>query len=499
MAAVSLWTRPLTQMQLLLLCAAALTLHILPLLMADHPFLDDYARQQLARNDWMEVGRPLMVVVFAALSFSSGAINLYPLPLLLALLVTAMALARLVRQWFALPTLSGVLVVLPLWFQPYFLQNLSYQYDGATMALSLAAVIWAITTDYECWRYWLGGTLLVAAAAALYQPGMNVFVGLCGLEVMRRVMDDGKAGDVYGYAAKRFGQLLMAVTLFYVSSAWMVAGTRANLLALDGRWLTEVQLRLRATFETVGLLITPGNAWLFIALLIGALLMLSRSVFKVWQRPLGMGERLALLAALLMPIVVVPLCVPGLILLLTTFEPWARALMGLGVLLTLLLYLGHVAMAPWPRLQLLILTIPLLFMLSFSYAYGRVMVLQKELNLANAQALAQDLSKPPFKGARHYYVLDFWLERPWIPAAAGTLKRMPAMAWIFINHYVVLPEMLPLVGVDDLHTFYSSPPLNRQQVLAQSPTPLLCSRLYDLHRLNDDVYVLIKHPEGYGQ
>jgi len=486
-------------MQVWLICVAALALHILPLLMADHPFLDDYARQQLARNDWTDVGRPLMVVVFAALSFASGAVNLYPLPLLLAALLTALALARLVRHWFPVPTLSGVLVVLPLWFQPYFLQNLSYQYDGATMALSLAAVVWTITADTQCWRYLLGGVLLIAAAAALYQPSMNVFVGLCCLEIMRRVMDDGRAVVVYRYATARFCQLLVAVVLYYASSAWMAESARSAMLALDGQWLAEMQLRLRATSVVVGLLITPGNAWLFVGLLLCALLMLSRALQSVWQRSIGMPERLSLMAALLLPVVLILLCVPGLILFLAHFEQSVRVLMGLGVLLTLLLYLSHGALAQWPRLRLLVLAVPLLFMLSFSFAYGRVMALQKELHQANAQALAQDLSRPLLNGARHYYVLDFWLRRPWIPAAEGTLKSMPAMARIHAYNYVVLPEMLPRVGIDDLHTFYRPPPLDRQQVLAQGSMPLVSSRLYDIYRVGDDVYVLVKAPEGYGQ
>ncbi|MFZ5936104.1 hypothetical protein ACOKS3_14860 [Pseudomonas sp. HS6-2] len=87
------WDKPLTPVQLWLLCCAALLLHALRLLMADVPFL-------------------------------------------------GYALVRLLRYWFETPSLSCVLLVLPLWFQPYFLQNLSYQYDGASMALSLAAAAW---------------------------------------------------------------------------------------------------------------------------------------------------------------------------------------------------------------------------------------------------------------------------------------------------------------------------------------------------------------------
>lgn len=36
-------------------------------------------------------------------------------------------------------------MLLPLWYNPFFLQNLSYQYDGPIMVLSVVAVIYAIT------------------------------------------------------------------------------------------------------------------------------------------------------------------------------------------------------------------------------------------------------------------------------------------------------------------------------------------------------------------
>ena len=491
------WDKPLTPARLWLLCCAALLLHVVPLLMADMPFLDDLAREHLARNDWMDVGRPLMVVMFAALGFSPGAVNLYPLPLLLAVVVTGHALARLLRCWFEFPTFSSMLLVLPLWFQPYFLQNLSYQYDGASMTLSLAAAVWAITLGSQGLRGGLCGALLVAAGAALYQPSVNVFAGLCALEVMRRVIEGDRGAVVCRLAAVRAGQCVLGVLLYYASCAWLVTSTRAGMLPLDGRWLAEVVARLRTTAEVVGLLITPGNAWLFALVLLCAALAWLRELQRVWQRPAATGERLGLMAAWLMAVVLVVLCVPGFILLLREFEQSVRVLMGLGVLLVLLNVLVHRALASWPRLRLLALFVPLLFMLSFSFAYGRVLVLQKTLHQSIAQMLAHDLLS--LGAAEHCYVLGYWLKRPWIPAAAGTLQAMPAMARIHAYNYLVLPEMLPRVGIDDLHTFYQPPPLNRQQVLAASPTPQLSNRFYDIHRVGDDAYVLVKPPEGYGQ
>jgi hypothetical protein len=51
--------------------------------------------------------------------------------------------------------------------------------------------------------------------------------------------------------------------------------------------------------------------------------------------------------------------------------------MGFAVLLVLMCYLAHLALAPLHERLPLLLVVPLLAMLSLSFAYGRVLVLQK--------------------------------------------------------------------------------------------------------------------------
>lgn len=71
-------SRQLTQGQLWLIFSALLCIHVMPLLLADLPYLDDYWRQQLAANDWVTLGRPLAAALFAGLGFGPGAPDLYP-------------------------------------------------------------------------------------------------------------------------------------------------------------------------------------------------------------------------------------------------------------------------------------------------------------------------------------------------------------------------------------------------------------------------------------
>lgn len=497
---MSTWNEKLTGKQAWLLCSAVLLLHVIPLLMADMPVLDDQTRQYGASNDWLQVGRPLVVVLNAVLGFGPAAVNIYPLPLLLAVLVTGHALAHLVQYWFQVPTFSAVLVVLPVWLQPFFLQNLSYQYDGAAMGLALACGAWAVTLGCERLRHWLGGVVLLAACAALYQPGLSVVAGLFGIDVMRRVMEGNSIWLVTRFAALRLCQLLAGVSAFYVSCAWLVQSQkRASFLRLDGQWLGELYRRLAETAGIVDLLATPWIYWLYLGLALLALIGLRCEMVALWRRPAGYLERLGLTLLLLGVIPFVAASTAGVTLFLAEFSADVRTLMGLGAALVLLLYLVHGALRALPRVRLVVLCVALLPMLSLSFAYGRVLVAQKALHQSIATSLAYDLSsRPALAAAEHYYISGFWQSGLWVPAAAGTLQHMPVIERFDPSWYVVLPEMLPQVGVDYFGVFYQAPPLNREQVHERSPVPLVTHRLYDIHLVGDDAYVLIKLPSGTG-
>ncbi|MFT0868518.1 glucosyltransferase domain-containing protein [Pseudomonas sp. CAM1A] len=499
MSAPLSWNRALTHSQVWLLCSAAMMLHILPLLMADHPFLDDFSRQHLASSGWVALGRPLTSLLYSGLGFASGAVNIYPLPLLMAVVISGYALAHLIRYWFTTPTFSSLFVVLPLWLQPFFLQNLSYQYDGAAMALSMAASVGAIALGVQRWRAWCGGTLLVLVAAGFYQVSINLFAGLCCIEVVRRIIDGSGVRQIWQLMWLRFSQLVVGCLLYYATCAWMIEGFyTSGLLPFDERWLGQVLQRLGTVTETVGLLMTPALQGLAIALVGVATWQLVIVLRRVQQRASSRVECVGLWMILLGMIVVALALIPGLVLFLERFQGEVRVMMGLGSVIVMLLLFVHGALARAPRMQLLVLAVPLVFMLSFSFAYGRVMVLQKALHQSVSQGLVRDLAPyadlAPFK---HVYLIDFWLKKPWIPGAEGTLRAMPAVSALFPNSYLVLPEMLPLVGIDDFRLFFDKPPLSRRQVMAISPLALVRSQFYDIHQVGNDAYVLMKAPAGF--
>lgn len=492
MSTLSAWDRHLSYRQVQLLCLLALGLHLIPLLLADYPYMDDSWRGHLAGNAWAVEGRVMNDLFYGALGFGDGAPNLFPLPLLLAGTAAALALARLVRHYFVAPTASAVLVVLPLWYQPFFLQNLSYQYDGPTMALALAACVLAITLEPGSWRQILCGALLVAVALAFYQISLNVFAGLCGVEVMRQVMLSKRCGQVWRHALGRLGQALGGCALYGLTAYQLMTPLRQGLLPVEGPWPFITVARLEVIGERVGLLFTPGTTWCCLVLIALAIVALARHLWRVLDGQGSVGARVGLCLALLVPIPVILLLIPGITLVFADFNDGARTLMGLGVLMLLVLLLAHEALSEiHPRLGWL-LVIPLLCMLSFAFAYGRVLIVQKTLHQAVTFALAHDISaQPSLASARRYYVLGIDSGGQWLPAASGSFKAMPALRYVLNINYLLLPEMMPRVG---LSNFGSHPPLDRRQVLARSPQPVVRGKFYDIHGVGDTVYVLMKKP-----
>lgn len=492
----TVWPRPLTNLQVGALCLLALTVHTLPLVLADYAYAEDIWRAQLAERQmeqiasWGGQGRILVDAFYTLLSFGMGTPSLFPLPLLIALPVTAWAMQAWVRHSFSVPDVTAVLVVLALWFQPLFLQNLSYQFEGPVMGLAIAACLFAVSLQPVRWRGFLLGMLLVAVALSIYQVLVNVFVGLCAIEVVRQVLAGSSLSRVWRTMLGRVGQLAGGCALHLLTAHQLIRmPEREVLLKVDSHWPGEMLHRLQLTADKVSLLLTPGSAVVLIGLAVLALLGLGLGMYQVARCDEPLADRLAKLALLLLAIVGTVLLVPGMALIFESFNDTARMFMGLGPMLMLLCLLAYHLLERRDRRLGWLLVLPLMFMLSFSYAYGRVLVAQKELDRAVASSIAQAITQQPeLRKLRAIHMLGGWNGGYWLPAAEGTFEVMPALRYVLNVRYLVLPEMMPRVGL----TNFGPGELTREQVLEKSPVALAEGTLFTIHRVGDEGYVLIK-------
>jgi len=471
--------------------AVATLVYILPLILADYLYIDDNWRSQAAGTAWEYQGRLLSELFYKVLSFTSGAPDLFPLPLLLATLAMALALTSLTLHYYKSPDLSCCLVLLPVWYSPFFLQNLSYQYDGPVMTLSVVAVIYAITfkSRYATLRIAVPGAL-IAAALAFYQLSINVFFGLCCIEFVRGINDKKPLARLTRLVGGKAAQVGLGLAIYYLTAYQLMTHERMEMIPFNADGLFLVQGNARVLMEKIALLFHGGMyvfAWAIVLLASGGGALLGwRLILR--EEPVVHKIILGGLGVLAVPALIV--LVSGAALLFRSFNEGARTLMGFAVLLVFLFYLSHQLLtAMHPRLGLL-LAIPLLSLLALSYAYGRVLNVQKEFGLNAEFNLAYDIvSNPRLREAKRIYMAINY-SNSWLLGARGTLERLPVLNYILNINFYMLSENLRRVGITNVVTERER--RNATLVGYRGYTPVVDSKFYNIYLVGDYGFIVMK-------
>jgi hypothetical protein len=487
MKASAFLQRELSHRQALLFFLLATALYVLPLILADFPYIDDNWRTLAAGNAWAGQGRLFADWFYQALTFTGAAPNVYPLPLLLAVVAMSLALTRLTFHYFAEPTLACCLVPLPLWYNPFLLQNLSYQYDGPIMALSMVAVICAITFEGASRvQRWLVPAALLALAIGLYQISFNVFLSLCCVELLRAVHQQSRWPDTLRMLGWKLAQAVLGILIYSVTAyPFMETLRKTDLLNLDANPLLQVGINFARVLEKVALLFHGGYSWVFAALVLCAI---AGSVRLVQCRPHRWPD--LLLCLLTLP--VLALLVPGITLLFRDFNEGARTLMGFGVLLLGLFYLAHIALASGHRRLPLLLIIPLLATLSLSFAYGRILNLQKTFASSALYSLSHDITAHrELREAKRIYLSVSYSDR-WLASATGSFKQLPVLHYLLNVDYFVLAENLPAAGITNVVAERER--RNATRVGYQGFPALVDSLYYRIYLIGDYAFIVMKEP-----
>ncbi|CAI8985251.1 glucosyltransferase domain-containing protein [Pseudomonas sp. IT-P395] len=478
--------RELGRRQVLLFFVLATGLYVLPLILADFPYIDDNWRALAAGNAWAGYGRLFADWLYQALTFTGAAPDVFPLPLLLATLAMSLALTRLTFHYFVEPTLACCLVPLPLWYNPFLLQNLSYQYDGPSMALSLVAMIYAITFHGATRvQRWLIPALLIALGTGLYQISVNVFLGLCCVELLRALHRQVSWTEVWLLLGGKLAQLGLGIAIYGVTAyPFMTAGRYSERLDGAGHPFLQIGTNMGRVLEKTALLFHGGYLWVFAALVLCAFLGLAR---------LGRPDRRASHVILgLTVFAVLVLLVPGITLLFRDFNEGARTLMGFGVLLVCLFYLSRLALAAHNRWLPLLLIIPLLATLSLSFAYGRVLSMQKTFATAALYSLGHDIAThSELREAKRIYLSINYSDR-WLASAEGSFRQLPVLRYLLNVDYYMLAENLPSVGITNVVAERER--RNATHVGYLQYPALVESLYYRIYLLGDYGFIVMKEP-----
>ena len=159
---------------------------LLPVIMFVHLYIDDYSRSFSGHFGWDVVGRPLADIVFYVVNYGHPSVAVSPLYTLLSVFIYSLSGLLMVRAYGHRTPLWSALAVLPLFAQPYGLENLSYGFDSVLMSLSVVlAIISAILIQKSATGLSLvGGFLLLEASLCMYQPGTSGFIPVAGFLII---------------------------------------------------------------------------------------------------------------------------------------------------------------------------------------------------------------------------------------------------------------------------------------------------------------------------
>lgn len=159
------------------LFAVYFLLILLPILLADRPWNDDLARAASGSFGWNNNGRHLANYLMKVLALGSSRLfDLSPLPQLLAIGLLSLTGALMARRFAIESPIAATLIALPLGAQPFFLENLAFQFDAGIMALAMLMALWPILRPRSGITGFLLGGLALLACLLLYQPAINVFL-----------------------------------------------------------------------------------------------------------------------------------------------------------------------------------------------------------------------------------------------------------------------------------------------------------------------------------
>jgi len=134
----------------------------------------------------------------------------------------------------------------------------------------------------------------------------------------------------------------------------------------------------------------------------------------------------------------------------------------------------------------------LLAMLSLSYAYGRVLTVQKTFAASALASLQHDIaSHRQLREAKRIYLSVTYSDH-WLRGAAGSFKQMPVLHYLLNIDFFVLAENLPGVGITNVVA--EKERRNATRVGYQGYPALVDSQFYRIYLTGDYGFIVMKEP-----
>ncbi|MCT8467739.1 glucosyltransferase domain-containing protein [Chromohalobacter canadensis] len=470
-----------------------LVLATYPIVAADRLYLDDIWRSMYGEPGWTSNARPLADIVMLALNQGSRVVELAPLPLWLGLAGVATMLVALRQAFVEFSDGHAWLAMSLLVLQPFFLQNLSYQFDALPMALavSCAGLALAVGMRASPGKGIVLSAIGLFASLCFYQAAVSVYFVLLAFHALLSLTTNGTL-----QWRRHVGLLATgAVTLlgYKLISGWWLAGgyslSHSQMAAPAALPMHIVDNTL--TFWRYAARTLAGAPWWGLsATVLIALTGLTLGALRPSQakRPLAWPWRLLIMLIILL---LLPLGALGIMAALEDPLWRPRTFIGFGALCagSLFCAVATCEYYGWRRLGVSMLVLVLGGATVIAYAYGNAQSSQKSFEESVSRQLVDDLRRLEAEGA-----LVVFGTLPLSTSADNTVHAFPVLKELvgsyLDNDYWWGYQNLYRLGLPQRYEFNGDQAL--RDAFADHCTtlePLLKRGWYTLYQWQDAIFV----------
>lgn len=265
-------------------------IYTFPLLTHQSFFVDDLGRSLYGGLGWSGNGRPLSDFIFYIINFGTPIIDASPLPLMLGIVILALALSCIREKLFGDDYITASLCFMMILANPFFIENLSYRYDSLTMCMSVAI---SIISSYVAYQYKpiniIISSILTIAFLSLYQAALNTYAIFLLAFIISDVVKKNSISNITKNTASSVAGLIVGYFAYsYFIAKRLVTGSynieHSKIIEINSSLFEGIISNVLSFYRMFSTILNGDNYLIYYSLFFALIISLIVIVLKVIKR-----------------------------------------------------------------------------------------------------------------------------------------------------------------------------------------------------------------------
>ncbi|EJW2020592.1 glucosyltransferase domain-containing protein [Salmonella enterica] len=265
-------------------------IYTFPLLTHQSFFVDDLGRSLYGGLGWSGNGRPLSDFIFYIINFGIPIIDASPLPLMLGIVILALALSCVREKLFGDDYITASLCFMMILANPFFIENLSYRYDSLTMCMSVAI---SIISSYVAYQYKpiniIISSILTIAFLSLYQAALNTYAIFLLAFIISDVVKKYSLSNIIKNALSSVAALMVGYFIYsFFIAKKLVTGTynieHSKIIEINSSLIEVLTSNVLSFYRMFSTILNGGNYLIYYSLFFAIIVSLIVIILKIIKR-----------------------------------------------------------------------------------------------------------------------------------------------------------------------------------------------------------------------